>query len=252
MALAIEKLYVLAWRKWEQSWLFNQIILIKAVTYSQSHSNKKVGLISRPIMSTHHMRAIPKYCRMLQVPFGGFIMNHSTGRPTTQWLSTIMIHSTGELGLFPGLFTLCAQTPELPTNLNVACVGTRMHTVGHNGPEETTYIEQGVGSHIETITCNADCLEEIQRLVTRVVKGFRWVSAIWGTTTSTGSALLTQASPQSKPHSRIPNVFRRIRSGAQPLLYSASAARFERVSFQSSAPILVGTFEESRPFQYEQ
>ncbi len=29
--------------------------------------------------------------------------------------------------------------------------------VGHNGPEETTYIEQGVGLHLEVITVNGLC-----------------------------------------------------------------------------------------------
>ncbi len=29
--------------------------------------------------------------------------------------------------------------------------------IGHNGPEETTYIEQGVGQHIEMITVNGWC-----------------------------------------------------------------------------------------------
>ncbi len=32
-----------------------------------------------------------------------------------------------------------------------------MVNVGHNGPEETTYIEQGVGLHIEMITVDWWC-----------------------------------------------------------------------------------------------
>ncbi len=32
-----------------------------------------------------------------------------------------------------------------------------MVKVGHNGPEETTYIKQGVGSRIQMITVNGRC-----------------------------------------------------------------------------------------------
>ncbi len=63
---------------------------------------------------------------------------------------------------------------------------------------------------------DADCLGQIQRLATRLIKGFPQTT-IWGTTTTAGPALLTQASPPRRPHSRIQNVFWRIRPGPQPL-----------------------------------
>ncbi len=59
-------------------------------------------------------------------------------------------------------------------------------------------------------------------------------TAIWGTTTSAGSTLPTQAPPPWRPHSRIQNVFWRIGYGPQPLFYSASAACLEGSPFQSS------------------
>ncbi len=46
-------------------------------------------------------------------------------------------------------------------------------------------------------------------------KGFP-LTGIRGTTTSTGSTLLTQTSPPWRPHSRLQNVFSRIGSGPQP------------------------------------
>ncbi len=60
-------------------------------------------------------------------------------------------------------------------------------------------------------------------------------TAIGETITSTGSALLTQASPPWRPHSRIENVFWRFGSGPRHVFYSASAARLEGSSFKSSA-----------------
>ncbi len=60
-------------------------------------------------------------------------------------------------------------------------------------------------------------------------------TAIWGTTTPVGTALLIQASPLWRPHCRIQNVFRGVLSDPQSLFYSASAAWLERSSFQSSA-----------------
>ncbi len=56
-------------------------------------------------------------------------------------------------------------------------------------------------------------------------------AAIWGTTTSAGSALLTQASPPWRPHSCMQNVFLRVGSWPQSLFYSASAAWLERSCF---------------------
>ncbi len=77
-------------------------------------------------------------------------------------------------------------------------------------------------------------------------KGFP-PTAISGTTTLAVPALLTQVSTPWRPHSPTQNVFRRIGSGSQPLLYCASAARHERSSFK----VLQGlnrSFRRKSPF----
>ncbi len=72
------------------------------------------------------------------------------------------------------------------------------------------------------------------------------MAVVLRTTTSAGSALLTQASPLWRPHNRIQCVFWRIGPEPQPLFYSACSAMIQSSSFQISAKL-----EESRLFQYE-
>ncbi len=74
-------------------------------------------------------------------------------------------------------------------------------------------------------------------------KGFP-LSAIWGATSSAGSALPKKASPPWRPHSRIRNVFWWIRSGSQPLFYSASAGQVWEVILWKCCRFLVCAFEK--------
>ncbi len=71
--------------------------------------------------------------------------------------------------------------------------------------------------------CRRQLFEANQAVGDEARKGFP-PTAIWGTTMLAGSALITQASPPWRPHSRIQNVSWKIVSRPQSLFYSASAA----------------------------
>ncbi len=81
------------------------------------------------------------------------------------------------------------------------------------------HLQHAMQESSQNLIADADCLEQIQRLTIRPIKGFHRLP------------YEERLRPPWRPHSRIQCVSLRIGSWPQPLFYSASATRLERSTF---------------------